>query len=81
MLSGLIDEGETAEQTAIRELEEETGFKADEVLESSPLLVNDPGLYEYILRLVTLICVFSTFRYDDGQHEINRSRRQLLRHT
>jgi len=40
---GLIDEGETAEKAAIRELEEETGFKADGVLESSPVIVADPG--------------------------------------
>jgi ADP-ribose pyrophosphatase len=40
---GLIDKGETAEQAAIRELEEETGFKAVSVLESSPVIVSDPG--------------------------------------
>lgn len=40
---GLIDEGETAEQTAIRELEEETGFKSDKVIESSPVVATDPG--------------------------------------
>jgi hypothetical protein len=40
---GLIDEGETPEQAAIRELEEETGFKADRVIESSPVIVADPG--------------------------------------
>ncbi|KAH9925323.1 NUDIX hydrolase domain-like protein [Fomitopsis serialis] len=33
---GLIDEGETAEEAAIRELQEETGFKASKVLDSSP---------------------------------------------
>jgi ADP-ribose pyrophosphatase len=42
---GLIDEGETAEQAAVRELEEETGYKADRVIESSPLIVSDPGLH------------------------------------
>ncbi|KAJ7048078.1 NUDIX hydrolase domain-like protein, partial [Mycena amicta] len=41
--AGLIDEGETPEQAAIRELEEETGFKADAVVESTPVLVADPG--------------------------------------
>lgn len=41
--AGLIDEGETPEQAAIRELQEETGFKAAKVLESSPLQVCDPG--------------------------------------
>lgn len=41
---GLVDEGETPEQAAIRELEEETGYKADCVVEASPLVVCDPGL-------------------------------------
>ena len=43
LLIGLISEGETPEETAIRELEEETGFKASGVIQSSPLLVCDPG--------------------------------------
>ena len=37
--AGLIDEGETAEQAAIRELREETGYVA-EVLEASPVMFN-----------------------------------------
>lgn len=37
--AGLIDEGETAEQAAIRELKEETGYVA-EVLETSPVMFN-----------------------------------------
>lgn len=41
--AGLIDNGETAEQAAIRELEEETGYKAQKVIESSPMIVADPG--------------------------------------
>jgi 8-oxo-dGTP pyrophosphatase MutT (NUDIX family) len=41
---GLADEGETPEMTAIRELEEETGFKASGVFGSSPLLWSDPGM-------------------------------------
>ena len=43
--TGLIDEGETAEQAAFRELEEETGFKANSVLQISPVIVSDPGLF------------------------------------
>jgi 8-oxo-dGTP pyrophosphatase MutT (NUDIX family) len=42
--AGLIDEGETPEQAAIRELEEETGFKASSVIESTPVIVSDPGI-------------------------------------
>ena len=42
--AGLIDANESAESTAFRELEEETGYKADKVLEVSPLMVCDPGV-------------------------------------
>ena len=42
-LAGLIGAGETAEQAAIRELEEETGYKAEKIEESSPVTVADPG--------------------------------------
>jgi ADP-ribose pyrophosphatase len=37
--AGLIDAGETAEQAAIRELKEETGYVA-EAIETSPIMFN-----------------------------------------
>lgn len=43
--AGLVDDGETPEETAIRELREETGYKAEGVLDSSSVVVNDPGPY------------------------------------
>jgi 8-oxo-dGTP pyrophosphatase MutT (NUDIX family) len=43
--AGLVDEGETAEQAAIRELEEETGYVSDKVLDSTAVLATDPGRY------------------------------------
>ncbi|KAI8998928.1 NUDIX hydrolase domain-like protein [Trametes punicea] len=52
--AGLISEGETAEDTAIRELEEETGFKASGVVQTSPLLVCDPGMTNANMKLVTV---------------------------
>ncbi|KAH9901660.1 NUDIX hydrolase domain-like protein [Cubamyces lactineus] len=51
---GLISEGESAEETAIRELEEETGFKASGIVQSSPLLVSDPGMTNANMKLVTV---------------------------
>ncbi|KAG7452954.1 uncharacterized protein BT62DRAFT_959091 [Guyanagaster necrorhizus] len=52
--AGLIDEGETPESAAIRELEEETGFLADKVVESSSVVVNDPGMTNANMKLVVL---------------------------
>ncbi|KAK4236023.1 hypothetical protein C8A03DRAFT_17291 [Achaetomium macrosporum] len=49
--AGLVDEGETAEQAAVRELKEETGYVA-EVLETSPIMFNDPGFCNTNLRMV-----------------------------
>ncbi|KAJ7156109.1 NUDIX hydrolase domain-like protein [Mycena crocata] len=54
MPAGLIDEGETPEQAAIRELEEETGFKASGVIEATPVIVSDPGMTTANMKLVVL---------------------------
>jgi ADP-ribose pyrophosphatase len=39
----LIDDGETPEAAAIRELREETGYEAEGALDSSAVLATDPG--------------------------------------
>ncbi|KAI1645872.1 MutT/nudix family protein [Daldinia loculata] len=49
--AGLIDEGETVEEAAIRELKEETGYVA-KVSETSPMMFNDPGFCNTNLRMV-----------------------------
>ncbi|KAM5172475.1 ADP-sugar pyrophosphatase [Mantella aurantiaca] len=51
--AGLIDENETAEQAALRELEEETGYKG-EVMECSPVSCLDPGLSNCTTYVVTV---------------------------
>ncbi|THH09227.1 hypothetical protein EW145_g2181 [Phellinidium pouzarii] len=76
--AGLIDENETPEQAAIRELEEETGFKADEVIESSPVVVCDPGMTSANMKLVVLGVTFPgklelrDAKLDDGEHIVKR---------
>ena len=50
--AGLVDAGETAEEAALRELREETGYIAEKVFEITPILYNDPGICNTNLRMV-----------------------------
>jgi len=74
----LIDNGETPEQAAIRELEEETGYKADGVIESSPVVVSDPGMTTANMKLVILnvtledILVTPVPKLDAGEFIVTR---------
>ncbi|KAI6764440.1 hypothetical protein HG530_008229 [Fusarium avenaceum] len=49
--AGLIDAGETAEECAVRELREETGY-VGKASETSPMMFNDPGFCNTNLRMV-----------------------------
>ncbi|KAF2482669.1 NUDIX hydrolase domain-like protein [Neohortaea acidophila] len=51
--AGLIDEGETPEQAAVRELKEETGYEG-KVVDCSPTIVSDPGLTNANMQMVTV---------------------------
>ena len=53
--AGLIDDGETPEEAANRELQEETGYKAKGVIDSSAVLANDPGLFPFFPRDLALV--------------------------
>ena len=49
--AGLVDANESAEQAAIRELKEETGY-VGVVSETSPIMFNDPGFCNTNLKMV-----------------------------
>ncbi|CCE34304.1 hypothetical protein E4U22_006787 [Claviceps purpurea] len=49
--AGLVDAGESAEEAAIRELREETGYIGT-VTETTPIMYNDPGFCNTNLRMV-----------------------------
>nr|KAF6388130.1 nudix hydrolase 5 [Myotis myotis] len=51
--AGLIDDNESPEAAALRELEEETGYKGD-VAECSPATCMDPGLSNCTTHIVTV---------------------------
>jgi ADP-ribose pyrophosphatase len=51
--AGLVDGHESAEQAAIREMKEETGY-AGKILEVGPVVASDPGLANATLQLVMM---------------------------
>lgn len=53
MPAGLIDEGETVEEAAIRELKEETGYSG-KIISRGPVIFNDPGFTKTNISIVTI---------------------------
>ena len=51
--AGLVDEDESAEQAAIREMKEETGYEGT-IVDVSPVVSSDPGLTNATLQLVMM---------------------------
>lgn len=49
--AGLIDEHETPEEAAVREMKEETGYEG-RILSTGPVLSSDPGMTNATLKLV-----------------------------
>jgi len=76
--AGLIDEGQTPEMAAKRELEEETGYTSEVVIEESPLLVSDPGMTNANMKLVVLKVLLDEFptspkqKLEEGEHIVTR---------
>ncbi|KAJ9096410.1 hypothetical protein QFC21_005232 [Naganishia friedmannii] len=83
--AGLVDEGETPEEAAVRELIEETGYGGDgegagtaTVEDVSPILVSDPGMTNANMRLCTVRVKLSESdpepkqKLDEGEHIVKR---------
>ncbi len=51
--AGLLDEGESSEQAAIREMKEEIWYEG-EIIEVGPVVSSDPGLTNATLQLVMI---------------------------
>ncbi|EMR67330.1 putative adp-ribose pyrophosphatase protein [Eutypa lata UCREL1] len=70
--AGLVDEGETAEVAAVRELKEETGY-VGKVAETSPMMFNDPGFCNTNLRMVHVTIDMSLPENQDLKPELEEN--------
>ena len=67
--AGLIDDGETPEIAAIRELKEETGLNVDKITLISPASYSSAGLTDEALNIVFVECSGEIDYSDNGSSE------------
>lgn len=66
--AGLIDDGETATQAAIRELKEETGYDVVTTYRESPPVLSSAGLSDESTAMVYVLCTGP-----DGQQQLEET--------
>jgi len=54
--AGLVDEGETPQAAAIREMKEETGLDVIRTLKPSPVIFSGAGLTDESVRMMPVVC-------------------------
>lgn len=67
--AGLVDAGETAEEAAVREFKEETGYECS-VVSVSPVQAADPGMSSANMQLVMV-----EVRLEEGEEEVRPEQR------
>ena len=70
--AGLVDAGESAEEAAVRELREETGY-VGVVEESTPVMFNDPGFCNTNLKMVHVTIDMKNPRNQDPKPELEEN--------
>ena len=54
--AGLVDKGETIQQTCIRELKEETGLSVTRIIKSSPPVFSSSGISDESVSMIYVEC-------------------------
>ncbi|KHJ31603.1 putative adp-ribose pyrophosphatase [Erysiphe necator] len=70
--AGLVDEGETPEQAAIRELKEETGY-IGEISISTSIMLNDPGFCNTNLKMIHMTVDMNNPKNQNPQPELEEN--------